>query len=308
MPSLQNKFDKPINVIKLLYTPTSLVFIIYFSYLNKELLARMLDAAEWKMLAASICFWCTLHLLAPVSTKAILQCFGHSITYSRLLDIYISRLPARYLPGGIWHTVGRMSAYYTHGVSKKDLTLLGIVETLFPCLITLFLGGGYLWFITEQKALSNLEGALSLTNLIILLAIPIIVKHQIPSLWKKNFLYFYFYILVISVFFWGIASFSFIFYYNSISIGAEQTSFFKIAATYIFSWGIGYISIIAPQGIGVFEIVAGKLLPLPMSLGGAVAFIAGFRIVSLFSDSLVWITYRFYQLLFPGKSQQTRSS
>jgi hypothetical protein len=82
----------------------------------------------------------------------------------------------------------------------------------------------------------------------------------------------------------------------------NTTVIFKIIFSYIFSWGIGYISIFAPQGIGVFEIVAGNILPIPMNLGGAVAFIAGFRIIILIADCLTWITYNLIKLIFKKQS------
>jgi hypothetical protein len=61
-----------------------------------------------------------------------------------------------------------------------------------------------------------------------------------------------------------------------------------VAGAYLFSWGIGYISLFAPQGIGVFEAVAGNMLVTPMSFGEMAALIAGFRIISLVADGVVW--------------------
>lgn len=291
MAQLKKTLKKLLNTIKFIYTPISLIFIGYFTYHNKELLKTILEVADWYLLSIPVCLWCLLHLLAPISPKIILTTSGPPIKYLDLLIIHIARLPARYLPGGIWHTVGRLSAYYAYGVSKKNLTLFALIETFSPCILTLFLGGGYLWLTGDDNMLSSIEGILALINLIILLIIPIIVKWQMPSYWKKNFLTLYLYFILISIVFWIIASTSFLFYYTSVSLNNDHVSLTHVAATYIFSWGVGYISIFAPQGIGVFEVVAGKLLALPLSLGGAVAFVAGFRIVVLAADSLTWISY-----------------
>jgi len=129
--------------------------------------------------------------------------------------------------------------------------------------------------------------------------IPFVAKWRLSSILNNTFIY-YSLLILLSVFFWIIASSSFLFYYNCVSLDTSPMSYIRIAATYIFSWGIGYISIFAPQGIGVFEVVAGKIMALPMSLGGAIAFLAGFRIVVLMADMLVWGLYRFLNLFMRG--------
>jgi hypothetical protein len=99
-----------------------------------------------------------------------------------------------------------------------------------------------------------------------------------------------------------IASTSFVLYYSSLTSQTLNISeIIHTAASYLFSWGVGYISVFAPQGIGIFEIVAGKMLILPISIGGAIAFIAGFRIVSLAADSLTFMLYYFLKHSLPKK-------
>lgn len=298
MASHKTLLSQSLNIVKLLYTPISLIFIVYFAYINKELLKKMVEVADWHLILISISLWCLLHLLSPISPKIILAILGSKITYSNLLRIHISVLPSKYLPGGIWHTVGRMTAYYSHGVPKKKLAFLAIIETFSPCVLTLFFGGGILWLTGDKRLLSCIEGILSLVNFIILLVAPFIVRWKLPSYWNINLLYSYLAIILISIFFWLIASASFLSYYTSASVTNAPFSLLQAAAIYIFSWGIGYISIFAPQGIGVFEAVASKLLPLPMTFGGTVAFLAGFRILILIADAITWISYRLYMALF----------
>ena len=65
-----------------------------------------------------------------------------------------------------------------------------------------------------------------------------------------------------------------------------------MAGVYLFSWGVGFIAIIAPQGIGVFELVASELMDGPIGFMGLAALIAGFRVVVLVADILVWLVYQ----------------
>ena len=190
--------------------------------------------------------------------------------------------------------MGRLTDYRSIGISKKNLTLLVVVETFFPCLVTFLLGGGYLWLYGESSILSNIEGSLALVSVCVIIILPVITKWRLSSHVEENFIPLYLLLLLVTVLFWLVASTSFLFYYSSLSLNSAKMSLPHIAATYTFSWGVGYISVFAPQGIGVFEVVAGKLMALPMTLGGAVAFLAGFRIVALAGDGLAWVLFRVF--------------
>lgn len=292
-----------LTIVKRLFTPASFFFIFYFSWLNRELLSEMLAVVDPIPIIFAIFLWGLLHALAPLSPKLIFESLGVELTYSELLGIHISRLPARYLPGGIWHTVGRISDYFTLGITKKQLAIFALIETLFPCIITLMIGGGYLWMAGthHNQVISNIEGLLACISLLLLITLPVILKIRFSVYLKSKFYRNYFFLIIISVFFWANASISFLFYYTAVSLSLSQMPLPDIAATYIFSWGIGYISIFAPQGIGVLEFVAGNLMELPISLGGAVAFLAGFRVVAFAADGLSWSIYKLVMMFNPKK-------
>lgn len=286
---------KAIHFAKLIYTPLSFSFIFYFAWTNRALLLEMMILVDQQLILLSVLAWSTLHLISPLLTKIASRLLNFNLGYRLLLGIYISRLPARYLPGGVWHTVGRLADYHHHGMGKKELTQLALIETLLPALITFVMGGGYLWLVGTTSFVKSIKGILAVTSCFLLLIGPLFFKRIEKEQPREKYAY-YSLLILASGFFWLIASMSFVFYYWSLSLNLPQNSVSAIAATYIFSWGIGYISIFAPQGIGIFELVAGKLLTLPMSLGGTIAFLAGFRIVVLFADCLTWVTYNFFRL------------
>jgi len=287
---IQKTARKVVQIAKLIYTPLSFTFIAYFAWVNRALLLKMALLADWQIIFLSVLTWCILHLLSPLLTKITLHLLNFKFSYPCLLGIYISRLPARYLPGGVWHTVGRLADYHHHGIGKKQLTLLAVIETFLPAFITFFIGGGYLWLSGAASFIKPIEGILALTSFFLLLTCPLLLNY-IPKEQPEEKYVYYFQLILASGLFWIIASISFVFYYSSLSLNLPKNSLATIAATYIFSWGIGYVSIFAPQGIGIFELVAGKLLTLPMNLGGAIAFLAGFRIVVLLADCLTWGIY-----------------
>ena len=284
MPGMFNKTVRNIiRVAKLIYTPVSLLFVLYFLWTNKGLLYRLMAVSDLRLIVIAVVLWSSLCLVSTFLTRKILNVMSCNISYAELLQIYIGRLPARYVPGGVWHTVGRLSDYHLHGVSRRKLTILAAIETIFPAIITFFVGGGWLWFMGTSSLLNLIEGALFLISLSALLAVPLLMKRWRGGYFVREYLLF----VVASVFFWLIASVAFVCYYYSLTPYSQMLSGLNVAFSYIFSWGVGYVSIFAPQGFGVFELVAGKLMSLPMSIGGAVVFIAGFRVVILLADCLV---------------------
>lgn len=304
MERQKSQLRKLLHVIKLFYTPICSVFILYFAWSNRILLDHLFDSTNPYLFVVSAFIWGVLHLFAPLGSKIVFESLGESTQYKELLGIHISRLPARYLPGGIWHTVGRLTDYRSIGISKKNLTILVAIETFFPCLITFLLGGGYLWITGKSDILTNIEGILAMVSICIIVIFPVITKWQFNAHVKENFIPLYILLLLVSILLWLVASISFLFYYSSVSLNSStQTPLLHIAATYIFSWGVGYISVFAPQGIGVFEVVAGKLMELPMTLGGAIAFLAGFRIVALGGDGLAWLLFRLLSKIYGTKNR-----
>ena len=285
-----NSLRKILNII---YTPISIIFIIFLGWENRELLAKLLSSVNKAILCYSLASLCSLHLLLPLIPKIILSINNPNISYRRLLEIHISRLPARYIPGGIWHTVGRLSDLHIEGVSKTNLTLLVTAESLLPCFMAFFLGGGYLWISeTGRTGLHYFEGISAIISLLALLIMPLIMSKKTSVKNRGAHLRAYIMSLLTTIVIWGIASCSFILYIFSFPAIGQNSPLAKIVATYMFSWGVGNLAIFAPQGIGVFEFILGEMIILPITLGGAIAFLAGFRLVTLIADGVVWITYR----------------
>ena len=74
---------------------------------------------------------------------------------------------------------------------------------------------------------------------------------------------------------------------------------------YLFSWGVGFLSIFAPQGIGVFEFVASEFMQGPIGFMGFAALIGGFRVVILVADMITWSGYQLLRQWFDNKQATT---
>jgi glycosyltransferase 2 family protein len=286
------KWKKILNALKYIYTPIIICCITYYSFKNSELFVDLFTKTKPVFLVCSVLLWSSLHLLTPISAKLILRFLGYTLPYKKLLKIHARRLPARYLPGGIWHTVGRLVDYRSCGIAKRDLSVLVFFETFLPVPVTFFIGGSLL-LLNAQGVLPGFLKFTSTVTSFFLLLTPffVLLFNPFKKYRSAKNIYSYLGLLLLSLFFWFLAASSFALYFYSVSLqeGGSQ-SFVSLAGTYVFSWGTGYISIFAPQGIGVFEVVAGKLIDLPLSLGSSVAFLAGFRLIALMADCLIYFS------------------
>jgi hypothetical protein len=106
--------------------------------------------------------------------------------------------------------------------------------------------------------------------------------------------------VVSALLFWALASTAFLSYLFAFPGSTQSNSVLEITGTYLFSWAVGYVALFAPQGLGVFETVAGDVLQTTLSLGAIAVLIAGFRIVILMADLVAWGMLLIGKLLWPG--------
>ena len=99
--------------------------------------------------------------------------------------------------------------------------------------------------------------------------------------------------LGVTAVFWLVATAAFVCYLNAFPLpGDKVVDTLTMAGVYLFSWGVGFLAVFAPQGIGVFEAVASDLFASPIGFMGFAALIAGFRVVVMVADFATWGIYR----------------
>jgi hypothetical protein len=279
---------------KRIFTPLALGFLIYFGWQSRAILATVLANAQPYFLILAVLLFIMVHFVAPASVVMILKACGSSISYEFALKTHINRLPARYLPGGIWHTVGRTMDFYQHGIKPVHLTAFVLLENIFSVGVAFILGGGCVWYF---RGITDIWGKIALVggicSVLGLSLAPSILNWQVLKVYRIRYR---FYLQTIGIYIpiWFLMALAFIAYLSAFPLTLEERSMLEVGGTYIFSWGIGFIAIFAPQGIGVFEVVAGNMLTASLSLGGIATLIAGFRVVALIADITIWGLSRFW--------------
>ena len=234
---------------------------------------------------AAVLVWMALHFLSPLFLKIVL---GRSrpLGYRDALGVHALRLPSRYLPGGIWHTVARVADLSAMGYPPRALTEFVLLENLVAAGFALGVGGTLLLIVGGEKwrlliGLVSLGGFHRPGRGAVHEPASVPLGTAIPTVS-------YLWLLLVVAVFWTLASLAFVTFVNGFRAEVFDATVLETAGVYLFSWGVGFVTIFAPQGIGVFEYVSGTLLAGKVRLVEAVSLMASFRVVVLLADLGAW--------------------
>lgn len=280
---------------KRIFTPLALIFIGTIIWNSRTNLSALLAECSFYRISAAIFIWILLHIFSPYFLHIVLGACGSSVSYKKAMNIHISRLPAKYLPGGIWYTVARTSDLYDYEVKPRHLATLVFLEHTLAVGVTFTFGGLILTCNTQDGIMKYFFLISAGCGVLLLFLNPILVNRFILKQSARLAILQYVVIMGISCLFWITASTAFLFYFSGV-IGAQNNeSFIVLAGTYMFSWGIGFIAIFAPQGIGVFEAVAAYTLHSDQAFSKIATVMVGFRLVVLVADLTTWAGFRLFR-------------
>ncbi|MEO5626962.1 MAG: hypothetical protein ABIQ70_13215 [Dokdonella sp.] len=268
-----------------LFGPLALLFLAVAGWRARSVIATVFKQADTWMLLVVIGLWASLHLLTPALSRIMLMESGADVSYRALLEIHVGRLPARYLPGGIWHTVSRVIDLRARGVSRAQLSIMVLLENSVPLAVAVALGGLCL-------CLSDSAGWLTLAAALggsALLACPwLLLRHRSLAQGTSFRIRSYLRLIALTTLFWLGAATAFYCFWSAFPQARGGASALQIYGTYLLAWSAGFVSVFAPQGIGVFESVAALFLRGTLAFAGAAVLIAGFRVAILAADMLAF--------------------
>ena len=241
------------------------------------------------MLLAAMGLWLMVHLIAPIFTVLIFRGCQQVLSYREAFLIHATRLPAKYLPGGIWHSVARAADYHEQGINGRQIAIYLLIENFMAAATTLAMGGVIVAGLSDAGAEWRwAAGLLALLGVATLLVLPWVVNRHLLHSHGGLILKFYYSGIIFSIVNWTIAGTAFVLYLTSFPALELSTSLVEAAGIYIFAWGVGFITLFSPQGIGIAEFTSAQLLSATHSLGTLATVLAGFRVVVLCADLLAW--------------------
>jgi hypothetical protein len=268
------------------FGPAAVLFLIVAGWRARAIFSNVLVQIHPATLIFTVLLWASLHLLTPVFTATVLQELDAPVRYRTVLAIHVGRLPARYLPGGIWHTVTRVMDLHHLGVSRSQLSVMVLLENLVPVAVALTIGGLFLCLAGDAglPAVAALLG-----GMLLLACTPLVLRHRAFLHGRKFAFAAYAKITAFISIFWLIAATAFACYWSAFPTTNGGVPLLQVYGAYLLAWAAGFVSIFAPQGIGVFEAVAGVFLRGALPFAGVAVLAAGFRVVILAADMLAYL-------------------
>ena len=278
-----------VRIAKWIFIPLAFSFIIYSIWQTRFILQDLLAHSSYMYLLWAMLVYTFANLLIPFIGIVILQAEGINVSYKKILNIHFQYLPARYLPGGIWFTVARVHRLHQLGVTTKYLTGFILLEHILALSMSLILGGGIVSSFQETGFWYLITSILMIISVGVLLILPTVMWYWLFN--KKTVLNIGYYIFSISLvcLFWVCMASAFILFLSAFPGIFDTFIWWEMAGIYLFSWGIGFLAVFAPQGIGVFEAVAAELVTSNLSFINIVSLLVGFRFLIIISDLILWI-------------------
>ena len=297
------KLNKSRNVrtLKRVFALACLTFFSYHAYNSGELLSQLMSSIEWQWFVLVLLILMLQTTIGGLFTFTLTTPFSDALKLSEVIQIHISRLPAKYLPGGIWHVASKLSDLRCKGLEVQGLAKIALFETIIPIVVTFLLGGIVVSALTENYGIWRAVAAFSASAAFLfvigygwLARIRCACKFLIP---KQNF-YLSFTVVVI---YWAIAGLGFCFYLISLLGLLDASRFFEVWGVYLLSWGVGNVAVFSPQGVGVLEWAVSSMLPLGGSLGSMMVVVGGYRVMMLMSDLLYYMIFSLVRILLPSR-------
>jgi hypothetical protein len=281
-----------LRVAKRIFLPIAFVFLAYFAWESRELLVDVVRGAKPLTLAISVLVWMLMHALAPLFSMLIFRARNVPLSYRTAARIHITNLPARYIPGGIWHTVGRIAGFRDMDINQRDISIFVFLENLLAVCVAFVIGGSLLAVSRGFDGWGQIAALSAVGAAVFLLASPFILSLRVIQGAERFPIRNFVAVTIVTAITWCVAATAFVIYLSAFPGLPLQAAPLETAGTYLFSWGVGFISIFAPQGIGVFEVVAADLMRGAGTLMSVAALLAGFRLIILVADVAVWAALR----------------
>ncbi len=269
-----------------LFLPLALGFIAYSAYRASGSLRPLLSNISIPHLALACFCWTVAQWLGPLSTTALARALAIPLGYSKLASIAILRIPAKYLPGGIWQSVARFTAYREHAIKSGESFAILLIEHVLALGVSTTLGS-LLLFATQDAVLSREIAVGLMLSGLFLLALPLVWISRTRR-FQRGAITSMLLTITATILFWCAASMAFLLYWLAL-FRLPLTEIPGVLSGYLLSWAAGFAAVFAPQGVGVFEWTAANLLPARLSLSEAVTALVGFRVATIIGDLMAWL-------------------
>lgn len=273
--------------------PLALACLAYFAWNGRAVLLEVYRRADFTYLSLAAVLWIVALLVSPLLSMLSLSGAHQSLDYETAFKIHAQNILARYIPGGVWHTVGRIIDFRDLGITRRQLAAFVFLENSLAASVTLTTGGTVVWYVRGLEGWGGIGALGVLGGTIGLVLSRFIVNRWILQPAENVPLRIYLLCVTAVGLFWIFAASAFVSYSHAFpGQGLSSAPRLLISGGYLLAWGLGFLALFAPQGVGVFEVVLASLISDSLSLGTMAVLIAGFRILTLCADLTIWLISR----------------
>lgn len=281
---------------RVVYTPISLLFLAYLFIAEQEHIYASLSGLTPIAAAEIFLLISAGHIFIAVSSHLLFLSCGQTPTLELVIVTHINRLPARYLPGGVWQTISRALDFSAQGLPPQAILHVVALEVGLAVCLTAMIGGLLLGFsgTTTHPASMRLLALLGMLGIVVL---PYLIgafskgstQLRIPQYAASAGAF-----AVVCLLYGGA-------FYLFVGQLLPSATLGQASGVFLVSWLAGFIAFFAPQGIGVFEATAGYLLTGHLAVG-FVASMFAFRAMSILSDLALWFFFRVWRWALSPRS------
>ena len=245
-------------ILKWLWLVLVVVGSAFYFFKHKQQILLFISEISYWRIATSLVLLLAGKLFIIRLVQFSIQAEGWNYPFYRTLGMYGITSMGKYIPGGVWHFVGRISIYRLKGFNPKQITRSMMLENVWLLSSALVVGMIGVAIYRFDQIASFLRLPISLTFrilLIVLIVILWVIALGVLKKWIDTYTVVptqpILVIMIVGLFLWAIIGLSFYVMFPDTSI--DQA--FLFVGGYALSWSIGYLAILAPGGVGVREAV-----------------------------------------------------
>lgn len=228
----------------------------YYFYRNQETVLTLIKQISALRIIASLLFLVIGKLFIVFLVQFSVEPEGLRLTFWETLGIYGTTSLGKYIPGGVWHFVGRFGIYRAKGLDNKQTLRAFILENIWMLSAAVIVGIAALLFYRQDllKSWFNLMptsgSAIGLFSLAIFIWITslLLVKYYfdkqtklpVRPVWQ---------VALAGILLWFFVGLSFFVMFE----GLPLQKFGLFVGGYAISWVVGYFAVFAPGGVGIRE-------------------------------------------------------
>jgi len=275
---------KILGIIKWLWLVLVLAAAGYYFYRNWDQVSSLINQISAWQIALSLVLLLIGKMFLVVLVQFSVNAEGWHPKYLEVLGVYGLSSLGKYIPGGVWHFVGRFGIYKINGLSAKASTRALILENIWLLGSAVATGviGVFLTRFDLIAGLLNLPNQQWLAILFTVVALGLwllvlVVVHKIMRRYTIEDLPNVFLVAAVGLVLWIFIGGSFFVMFQEFPLSAAPL----FIGGYAVSWAVGYVAVFAPGGLGIREAV----LAFVFSTIASVEFIAVYAAM----NRIIWV-------------------